>query len=401
MSDNKKRTPKKLRKKAKENGITLIALVITIIVLLILAGVTISTLTDENGILTRASEASEETLRGQEKEQVDLAYGSVLADKLGDSVTSGELQEELNKIIGNGKTTVTGGSILKVTFTDTNNVYTISRNQGAEEYKKAEVTPVYAYLCDADGNGTGETLVLSSTETIDGYTIITNYGDNEEYQTNEENADDSYGNIYYYPIWRNDASSITNVIIYNKIAPTTTERWFSACSNLEKIENISNLDTSNVTTMTNMFENCSRLANLDVSHFDTSSVTTMVSLFSGCSQLTSLDVSNFETTNVTNMNAMFRNCSSLTDLDLSSFNTINLTSSSTMFYGCSQLKTILVNTQWTTDSILSYMSSLMFYGCTSLTGGAGTVYNESYTDASYAHIDEGETNPGYLTLKSN
>ena len=45
----------------KNNGITLIALVITIIVLLILAGVTIATLTGENGILPRASDASEQT----------------------------------------------------------------------------------------------------------------------------------------------------------------------------------------------------------------------------------------------------------------------------------------------------------------------------------------------------
>ena len=38
----------------KENGITLIALVITVIVLIILAGVTIAVLTGDNGILTRA-----------------------------------------------------------------------------------------------------------------------------------------------------------------------------------------------------------------------------------------------------------------------------------------------------------------------------------------------------------
>ena len=38
--------------KEKENGITLIALIVTIIILLILAGVTIATLTGENGILT-------------------------------------------------------------------------------------------------------------------------------------------------------------------------------------------------------------------------------------------------------------------------------------------------------------------------------------------------------------
>lgn len=45
----------------KNKGITLIALVITIIVLLILAGVTIASITGENGILNKASEAAIET----------------------------------------------------------------------------------------------------------------------------------------------------------------------------------------------------------------------------------------------------------------------------------------------------------------------------------------------------
>lgn len=49
-------------------GITLIALVITIIVLLILAGVTIATLTGDNGILTKASEAKEKSKRAQDEE---------------------------------------------------------------------------------------------------------------------------------------------------------------------------------------------------------------------------------------------------------------------------------------------------------------------------------------------
>lgn len=55
-------------------GITLIALVITIIVLLILAGVTIATLTGENGILKRASQASEENTHAAVKEAIGLAY---------------------------------------------------------------------------------------------------------------------------------------------------------------------------------------------------------------------------------------------------------------------------------------------------------------------------------------
>ena len=48
-------------KNKKEKGITLIALVITIIVLLVLAGVTIAMLMGDNGILTKATESQVET----------------------------------------------------------------------------------------------------------------------------------------------------------------------------------------------------------------------------------------------------------------------------------------------------------------------------------------------------
>ena len=55
-----------LKERVKEkNGITLIALVITIIVLLILAGVAIATLTGDNGILTKAQNAKEKMHKKQ------------------------------------------------------------------------------------------------------------------------------------------------------------------------------------------------------------------------------------------------------------------------------------------------------------------------------------------------
>ena len=53
--------------KRKNEGITLIALVITIIVLLILAGVTIATLMGDNGILTKANEGKEEIEKERKK----------------------------------------------------------------------------------------------------------------------------------------------------------------------------------------------------------------------------------------------------------------------------------------------------------------------------------------------
>ena len=57
----------------KNKGITLIALVVTIVVLLILAGVTIATLTGDNGILTRAQEAKEKTEEAAKREEAELA----------------------------------------------------------------------------------------------------------------------------------------------------------------------------------------------------------------------------------------------------------------------------------------------------------------------------------------
>ena len=54
---------KRMQKNSK--GITLIALVITIIVLLILAGVTIATLTGDNGILNQAGKAKEQTEKAE------------------------------------------------------------------------------------------------------------------------------------------------------------------------------------------------------------------------------------------------------------------------------------------------------------------------------------------------
>ena len=88
----------KLKEQLKTNkGITLIALVITIIVLLILAGVTIATLTGDNGILTKAQSAKTQNDKANEKEQIDLA---VLASKINNdaNIDKKTLKKELEKI---------------------------------------------------------------------------------------------------------------------------------------------------------------------------------------------------------------------------------------------------------------------------------------------------------------
>ena len=59
-------------KMKKETGITLVSLVVTIIILIILAGISINTLVGENGIITKAQQAKENTLLAQEEEAKQL-----------------------------------------------------------------------------------------------------------------------------------------------------------------------------------------------------------------------------------------------------------------------------------------------------------------------------------------
>ena len=79
----------------KELGITLIALVVTIIVLLILAGISISMLSGENGILSRSREASTETIHTNVYEQLQLKVAEYFIEKNVGNVTEETLIEYL------------------------------------------------------------------------------------------------------------------------------------------------------------------------------------------------------------------------------------------------------------------------------------------------------------------
>lgn len=126
------------------------------------------------------------------------------------------------------------------------------------------------------------------------------------------------------------------------------------------------------------------------------SITSTAYWFAGMTNLeTFIGLEYLNTSNVTAMNGMFWVCSALTSLDLSNFNTQNVSNMSNMFTRCSRLATIKVGNGWSTSNVSS--SSEMFEECTSLVGGSGTTYDSSHTDASYAHIDGGSSNPGYLT----
>lgn len=76
-------------------GITLIALVVTIIVLLILAGITITTVLGDNGVIELAKQAKKETVVATVKEAIDIAKLSKSLEKEDGLITEDELKEIL------------------------------------------------------------------------------------------------------------------------------------------------------------------------------------------------------------------------------------------------------------------------------------------------------------------
>lgn len=145
-------------------------------------------------------------------------------------------------------------------------------------------------------------------------------------------ADEGYDGL-------NRVEVITNVAGTGGGASKYAPRYisFSAYSGGELDEEISNLDTKNITSMYEMFSACRMLISLNLSDFNTNNVTNMSYMFSTCEKLQNLNLNNFKTSNVTDMRYMFSACSVLTELDLSSFDTSNVTNMRNMFHNCRAL----------------------------------------------------------------
>jgi surface protein len=179
------------------------------------------------------------------------------------------------------------------------------------------------------------------------------------------------------PGWIIDGTNanVTKVVFdpsFADVRPTSTYTWFYLMRNLQSITGISYLNTSQVTNMGYMFKSCSSLTSLDLTHFNTESLISM--------------------------NEMFYYCIGLTELDLSSFNTANVVNMEYMFGEAYNLTRIVVGDEWSTTAVTN--SEGMFNRCNNLVGSMGTTYDANHTDKTYAHIDGGPSNPGYLSGKT-
>ena len=106
----------------RNKGITLIALVVTIIVLLILAGISINALTGQNGILNRAVESKESTEIAQTEEAIKLSVMAALTEGSGTLTI-----ENLKKELANNGITIPDNATFPVTVTTENSSYQIDK----------------------------------------------------------------------------------------------------------------------------------------------------------------------------------------------------------------------------------------------------------------------------------
>ena len=140
--------------KKKEKGITLIALVVTIVVLLILAGISISMLTGENGVITHAKLAKESTRGGDVQETIDL---TIVDNELKE--TGKKTKETLvNELYNDGK--LTEKEVEEVQDTDTIEIGIVTVDFSGLNGDEDEESYV-GYYADVDGDGTVDGVIYA------------------------------------------------------------------------------------------------------------------------------------------------------------------------------------------------------------------------------------------------
>ncbi|MBO4249653.1 MAG: BspA family leucine-rich repeat surface protein [Paludibacteraceae bacterium] len=189
-----------------------------------------------------------------------------------------------------------------------------------------------------------------------------------------------------------EAALTTTYVMFSRLNDNNNIEF----NNIESITGLENLNTSQVTNMSNMFSGCCELTELDLSHFNTEKVVWMTCMFAYCKKIQALDLSSFKTTNVKHMRSMFRGCNALTSLDVSHFDISKVINMDYMFYDCPNLTTIYCDEDW--SKYPSVSSTNMFTDCLLLVGGKGSTYKASYSnDITYARPDGGKDKPGYFT----
>ena len=350
--------------KRTESGITLIALVVTIVVLLILAGVSLSLVLENNGIITKAKDSGVVTRAGSVEDEVTLwKADQYLAGETNDTA---ETEEEMlarltsNKLITADDEIDTTNKIIKIKKTDGTIVKEISY-----AYTTNKVTEnIFEYTAEGYITGIKDEYITETnpdTANVKELVKMANINDNNSIKIAATLAPE-----YYLIKELNGEITIPKEIEGTKIIGIDS-RAFSNIINLSK----ATINAEIAEIKNEAFYYCESLRTINIPN----SVTTIgEATFAGCSNLSTINIPD----GVTMIGeSAFESCSRL--------NTINIpdgvtTIGDSAFWGCSNLSTINIP-----DSVTT-IGSYAFVACTSLT--EITIPNKDITVGAYI-FDEG------------
>lgn len=355
-------------KRINEKGITLVALVLTVIIMVIMAGITANALVGENGILGNVMNAKTRHEDEGAKEELQLAWSARMTkfyeDVAAGKATYADIDKYFSKTELNAMFRTGGGQITRINYNedgtfniwyksdgDVNYIGVVRRNGEIIKFERTEnnieYTEVWVSYYEVAGVGT-LTYASSKEIKLDGQEPVI------QWDITNGLSSSSREPWYYYDGKGHPTDGyvpkIKNVKILDEIIPETTRSLFYYLKEVNEIEGLDKIK-SNVIGYSE-FYHCEALTVVDIP----SSVTTIDTYaFDGCSALTTVNIGN----GITSIGyGAFENCTALTTMNISN----SVTSIGNMaFYGCTSLTTINI------PNSITAIGEYTFTNCKALT----------------------------------
>ena len=380
------------KQKFKRNkGITLIALVVTIIVLLILAGISIMMLAGQNGILNRAKDATEEQTHGAMNETIGLRFTEYMTEQRLDGLTDDFITYMKNKgyvddngiikisdllggrqALGNGTGKKDVYILEKSNDTYVVNYYDKEENKAKEVWKTEDTTSLSNGVTKRDENmfdfdtTTGTILRVKKEYVVDYYNYrdwYTYFNSDCKWCKIEDGIDtlvipNSINGVEVKAVASLGVINVKNIIIEDGILAISgigsAGTYYSNDETYNRDSELKNISipSSVIYIGDCAFANCPNLIKINI---PTGVTNIGYGAFKECTGLKSIDIP----INVTSIKSYaFSGCTGLTSIDIP----INVTSiENSVFSGCTGLTSINI------PASVTSIGSLVFSGCTGLT----------------------------------
>ncbi|MBR3134790.1 MAG: leucine-rich repeat domain-containing protein [Clostridia bacterium] len=346
-----------MKNKMKERGITLIALVVTIIVLLVFAGVTINLALGNRGLISRTQEVASKSKEETIKEEVSLAWNGVQVDGISKGWDINQKASKLGEEISAERVYAEGNNVKVVNYkgydviiNTTNDVLTLSESISPELKAKMAEAKANRQGYEAIGIGTDGELVdmslwvyhaYNSSISLSGFSIGSWPEDVSSGYIGEFINGEIIGTVpqYIIPEGETEFYTVTDLsyafrscdgLVKAPIIPNTVTRMnytFYCCNNLEMAPEIPN----SVTELRYTFSGCRKLMTAKLPN----NITELYSTFSGCE---SMETAPTIPNSVISLNHTFVSCYNLTTVTIPD----SVISLEGTFNGCKKLTTVTI-----------------------------------------------------------